>query len=72
MKVKDLILELTKLDPEVEVRVAVYGCCGYDDAHKIDSVEFFEYDDYRSVNLDISVGCGVHRSAAFKTKCGAV
>lgn len=72
MKVKELIDELLKHDPETEMNVSVYGCSGFDDAYPIDAVEFIKYPNCEAqVRVEISVGCDVHRNMKLK-HCGAV
>lgn len=68
MTAKELIAELQKLDPEVKVSVAVYGCGGFDDLHGVDDVEQREYDGSKWIQIGISVGCDVHKGA-FINKC---
>lgn len=71
MKNSELIAELQAMDPDTEVRIAVYGCGGYDDSHDISDVEEHAYDGSKWITVDIDVSCGVHRKP-FKTDCGAV
>lgn len=69
MKVKDLIAELQKCDPEVDASVGIYGCGGFDDSRSVEDVEQRAYDGHTWVQLGISVGCSIHTSKAFKEKC---
>jgi len=67
MKVKELIAELERLNPEVEVYISVYDCGGINDLHGIDNIDQFDPDE--AVNLAINVGCDTHRKWSTQQNC---
>jgi hypothetical protein len=65
MKIKDLILELSKFNPETDISICVYDCGGYNDVYG------FEIEAQNSARLYLSmyVGCDTHRKWTSTNKC---
>lgn len=69
MKIKELIEDLSKYNPELEVNIAVYDCSGYNDSFEIDGSEHMNGEGYDLVQLGINVACATHRKWTTQGNC---
>lgn len=73
MKVKNLIAELSQMDPEAEVKMQTYeGCHGPGDTYEISSTEFWEadkrYETPATALIEVGDGCFCDGNRGSKVK----